>query len=266
MRWITAGISVFCASIAMAAPAPDIKGEGGQAAPKGQANAQQLAGQPRKVILVDHDGREHKFDLNDPAQFEDVKHRILAGHVHEIKQDVPPPVIPKYFDLGVWSIIIFLALLFVLRKFAWKPMLEGLHKREENIRGALEQAERTRREAMDLQAKLDAQLREAGGRIAAMMEEARRDAQGLKEQMVAEAKTEIQHERERLKHELETTKAQALQEIWQQAVSLAALMSTKAVRRSLTADDHKRLLDESLAELKQAGAGFGKRTLTGSGL
>jgi F-type H+-transporting ATPase subunit b len=145
-------------------------------------------------------------------------------------------------------------------------MLEGLHKREENIRNALDQAERTRQEAMQLQAKLDAKWKEVGAEIAAAMDKARRDAQVVMDQKVAEAKAEIQHERERLKREMDTAKDQALQEIWQQAVALASLMSTKAVRRSLTPDDHKRLLDESLAELKQAGAGFGKRHLAGAGL
>src|SRR5437588_5480970 len=50
------------------------------------------------------------------------------------------------FDLGIWTIVIFVALLLVLWKTAWKPMLEGLHKRESSIRGSIEEAQRTREE------------------------------------------------------------------------------------------------------------------------
>jgi F-type H+-transporting ATPase subunit b len=210
--------------------------------------------------------RERTFDFSNSTDRKDFVRDAEEGRIDDLQVEKEQEVIPKRFDLGLWSIIIFLVLFFVLRKFAWKPMIEGLHKREEKIRGALEQAEKTRQEAMQLQAKLDAQLREAGGRIAAMMDEARREAQGVKDQMVAEAKAEIQHERDRLKRETDMTKDQALKEIWQQAVALAALMSTKAVRRALTPEDHKRLLDESLKELHEAGAGFGKRHVTGAGL
>jgi F-type H+-transporting ATPase subunit b len=145
-------------------------------------------------------------------------------------------------------------------------MIEGLRKREENIRGALEQAEKTRQEAMELQSRLDAKMKAAGADIARMMDEARRDAVGVKEQMVAEAREEIQKERDRLYREIGSAKDQALQEIWQQSVQLAAIMSAKAVRRSISVEDHRRLLDESLKELQQAGGGFAKRTVAGAGL
>jgi F-type H+-transporting ATPase subunit b len=203
-----------------------------------------------------------KADEHGPVK--DAAHPKDAEHGAEKKNPFKPPYNP--LDLTLWSFIVFLVILGVLWKFAWKPILAGLQSRENTIRESLEQAERTRREAMELQAKLDAQLKDAGGKIAAMMDEARRDAQGVKDQMVAAAQKEIQDRGDKLKREMEMAKDQAMQEIWQQSVTLASLMSSKAVRRSLSPDDHKRLLDESLAELKQAGAGFGKRSLTGSGL
>lgn len=212
-----------------------------------------------KYIVLDEHHHEKTFDLSKPEDRKELIHAIEAGHVHEMKLDVPPEILPKRWDTGVWSIVIFVVLFLALAKFAWKPMLEGLKKREENIRGALEQAEKTRREAMELQSQLDARMRDAGAEIARMMEEARRDAQGVKDQMLAEAKDEIQRERDRLNREIALAKDQALQEIWQQSVALATSMSTKAVRRSLTEDDHRRLLDEALAELKQAGGQFSKR-------
>lgn len=218
---------------------------------------------PVRVIAHEHvDGKEVevKYDLSKPDEKKKFLEQLEHGHTHEVKMDVPPEIIPKRWDTGVWSIVIFVALAFLLSKFAWKPMLQGLKKREDSIRGALEQAEKTRREAMELQSQLDAKMRDAGGEIARMMEEGRRDAQGLKEQMVAEAKAEIQKERDRLVREVSLAKDQALSEIWQQAVTLASSMSAKVVRRGMSEEDHRRLLDESLAELKQAGGAFSKRS------
>src|SRR5207245_1300946 len=154
--------------------------------------------------------------------------------------DEPPDLFaPKRWDLGVWSLIIFAILLLVLGKFAWKPMLAGLHEREEKIRSALEQAEKSRQESLALHAKLDAQMHAAGQDIAQRMERAHRDALALKEQMQAEAKAEAQRDRERLHREIDTAKDQALKEIYDQTVTLAAMLSTKVIGRTLTADDHR---------------------------
>ena len=216
------------------------------------------------MIATMHDEKgkeiEKQFDLSDAKQAAELQEQIRLGNVVEMKKKEPPDLFGlKRWDLGVWSIVIFLVLFFALTKFAWKPMVEGLNKREENIRGALEQAERTRKDAMELQSQLDAKMKAAGSEIAKMMDEGRRDAQALKEQMVAEAKAEIQHERDRLHREIETAKDQALQDIWQQSVALATALSSKTIRRNLTAEDHQRLLDETIADLKTSGVGIGKR-------
>jgi len=106
---------------------------------------------------------------------------------------------------------------------------------------------------MAQQAKLQAEMQAAGQKIAAQMEQAHRDAEALKEQIQAAGKAEVQREKERAHREIETAKDQALKEIWEQTVSLAALLSAKTIKRELSAQDHRRLLDESLAEMKAAG-------------
>ena len=156
-------------------------------------------------------------------------------------------------DLAVWTVVVFLVLLFVLGRFAWKPMLQGLEERERAIHSAVEDAQRAREEAQRLRDQLQQEMDRAHERIRAEMEEARRHAQENAEQMMARTKAEIQAERERLHREVETARDQALQQILNQTAQLAALVSTKAIRRQLNADDHRRLVDEALAELRQAG-------------
>ena len=175
-----------------------------------------------------------------------------AGHGGEKKNPFKPSYNP--LDLTLWSILVFALMLGILWKFAWTPILAGLQEREQTIHKALEQAEQTRRDALEQQGKMQAEMNAAGQKIAAQLEQAHRDAQQLKEQMHAEAKAEVQRERDRLHREIETAKDQALKEIWEQSVSLASLLSTKVLRRQLTADDHRRLLDETLVDLKAVGS------------
>jgi F-type H+-transporting ATPase subunit b len=167
-----------------------------------------------------------------------------------------PSIITPVVDLTLWTIVVFLVLLFVLKKFAWKPMLDGLQRREQNIRAAMEEAQRARDEAQKIQSQFQAQMNQASERVREMMDSARKDAQQLNDEMVAKAKSEITAERDRLRREIDSARDQALSEIWKQTAQLASQISAKAIRRGLNEDDHRRLVDEALTELTGA---VGKR-------
>jgi F-type H+-transporting ATPase subunit b len=156
------------------------------------------------------------------------------------------------FDLGLWTIIVFVILLFVLRKYAWGPMLQGLRTREESIQQAIEEARLAREETARARAEFDRKLAEANAEIPKLLETARHDAQQLTEEMRSRAAADIQADRQRLRHEIDTARDQALKDIQDHAAQLATLISAKAIRRSLTPEDHRRLVDEALVELKQA--------------
>src|SRR5579862_4611351 len=67
-------------------------------------------------------------------------------------QSKNPDILEPRFDLTIWSIVIFVVLYLVLRKFAWGPILEGLRKREHNIESAIEEAKKVRDEMAQQQA------------------------------------------------------------------------------------------------------------------
>ncbi|MBI3822577.1 MAG: F0F1 ATP synthase subunit B [Planctomycetes bacterium] len=161
----------------------------------------------------------------------------------------PPGPLDLRYDTAIWAIVVFVGLLLILRAKAWGPILEGLKKREETIRSSLEAAEKTRAEMEKIRADFQKELKEAHQQIPALMEEARRDAESMANDMRAKAAADIQGERERLRHEVEIAKDQAIKEIWEQAAQLATLISAKALGRSLTEDDHRRLLDEAMQEM-----------------
>src|SRR5262245_22753742 len=163
-------------------------------------------------------------------------------------------IVAPRFDLGLWTIVVFLGLFFILRKYAWGPMIEGLQKREENIKGALEEAKKARKDAENIQAELKKQFDGAAQKISGMMDDARKDAQQLLADAKAQATKDIQTDRERLRREIDTARDQALQDLWQKSAELATLISMKTVRKNLTVEDHKSLVDEALVELKKAGA------------
>jgi len=160
---------------------------------------------------------------------------------------------PWALDTAVWTVVVFLVLLFILGRFAWKPMLEGLEHRERAIREASQEAQQARDEAVRLRQQLQEEMDRAHERVGNLLADAERNAQKVREQMTGEARKEIQAERERLHRELESARDQALQQIWSQAAHLATLVSAKAIGRQLTLDDHRHLVDEALAELSQAG-------------
>jgi F-type H+-transporting ATPase subunit b len=156
-------------------------------------------------------------------------------------------------DLSVWTIVVFVLLVLILKKWAWQPMLEGLHKREQNIHGALQEAQRAREEAQQMRAQWQGEMARAQEQVRDVLDAARRDAERTTADMVAKARGEIQTERDRLRREIETAKDQALQELWNRSADLATQISAKAIRRHLSPEDHRRLVDEALAELNQAG-------------
>jgi F-type H+-transporting ATPase subunit b len=165
-----------------------------------------------------------------------------------------PGIFALALDLTLWTIVVFLLLLFVLRKYAWGPMLEGLTKREQDIHAAADEAKQARDEAKRLREEFERKSAEAEQRARDIIDEARRNAQKAADETRSKTMAEIQSERERLHREVENARDQALQQIWAQAAQLATLVSAKAIGRQLDHDDHRRLVDEAIADLRQAAA------------
>ncbi len=171
------------------------------------------------------------------------------GHGHEEKGGLDFTGI-KRWDLGIYTLVVFGLLLAILSIFAWPAIREGLEKREATILGAQEEAKKDRAAALEALTKAKAELDAAALQVKAMLDEARRDADALKVSEREAGVKDAAAERERAKREIDAAKDTALKEIYEQAVKLAAMISEKALQRSISTEDHRRLLDESIAELK----------------
>src|SRR5262245_61594021 len=201
------------------------------------------------IIVTTTDHKDVKIDLTKAEDRATLSALFKEGKVEEIKEDKPPAILDLRWDLGLWTIVVFLVLFFVLRKMAWGPMLEGLKKREDHIRLAVEEAKIARAETEKIRADFKVQMDKAYAEIPKIMDEARREAQQLADDMRAKANSDIAAERQRLRREIETARDQALKELQDYTADLATRISSKVLKRSVSADDHRRLVDDAMKEL-----------------
>lgn len=154
------------------------------------------------------------------------------------------------FGLFFWQIIILVTLVLLLRKFAWKPILEALNSREEGIQNALESAENARKEMQNLQADNEKLLQEARLERDSMIKEARQ----IKEKMISEAKEDAQREGEKMiqqaKATIQNEKNAALADIKNQVATLSVQIAEKVVREELsTRAKQERLVEDMLDDV-----------------
>lgn len=158
----------------------------------------------------------------------------------------------KRWDLGLYTLIVFGLLMFVLAKYAWPHIKEGLEKRETNIRSALDEARREREQAQAALTEAKKQLDAAAAEVKARFDETRREAEALKAQQREEGVKEAGAIVERARREIAAEADAQRKELRDETVKLATMMAEKALGRSVSIDDHRRLLDESIAELKNS--------------
>ncbi len=156
-------------------------------------------------------------------------------------------------DLGniFWSLLTFAAVLVVLGKFAWGPILEGLKKRETFIRDSLTQAKKDRDESEARLKEYVEKLESARAEASAIVEEGRRDAEVVKRRIEEDARAEATRVVERAKREIELATETAIKELYTLSATLATDVASRVLSKKLDAGEHERLIQESLQELEQ---------------
>ena len=151
-------------------------------------------------------------------------------------------------DLAIFSFIVFIGLLIVLRKFAWGPIIKSLDAREHNIAEHIAQAQRNHEEARKVLAEYEQRLSAAAAEVRALMEEARRDAEHAKQAILAEAKAGADAERVRALRDIESAADQAMESLAKRSAELAIDLAGKILQTKLSKDDHARLIQEAMAK------------------
>ncbi len=151
--------------------------------------------------------------------------------------------------LMVWTIVTFLIVLFVLRKVAFGRIQGLIDQRRDRIREALDEADNAREEARQLREAVQHEREEARAERESMLEETRRQAQEQFRRAREEADEDLQRRLEENQKALEAENRKLQEQIRRDVVELTLLASEKVTRKSLDADDQKRLIDETIAEL-----------------
>ena len=157
-------------------------------------------------------------------------------------------------DVGnmIWTLVIFLLVVFVLGKFAWGPILNTLQARESFIHEALSTAKRDRDAAEARLKEYEERLAQARSEATAIVDEGRRDAAVVKQRIEDEARVESDKMIERAKREIQIATETATKELYLLSARLATDMAGKVVGRELNPQDHERLIAESLDGLNAA--------------
>ena len=160
--------------------------------------------------------------------------------------DLITPEIGLFF----WQTIVFLVLIFLIAKFAWKPILGAVKSREDSINDALASAENARKEMQNLQADNDKLLKQARAERDAILKEARE----LKEKVISEAASEAQEKADKIVAQAQTTiqneKNAAMADIKNQVAALSIQIAEKVVREELSnKDKQQKLVEEMLADV-----------------
>jgi F-type H+-transporting ATPase subunit b len=152
------------------------------------------------------------------------------------------------FGLLFWTGIVFCCLLFILTKFAWKPILGAVNAREQKITEALELAEKTKSEMHALKSENDALLKEARAQRDSMLKDAKNSADKMIEEAREKAKAEAQKIVNAAKETITNEKLQAMHELKTHVAGLSLEIAEKIIRTELSSDDKQKALAEKMAD------------------
>lgn len=159
-------------------------------------------------------------------------------------------VTPDYGTI-FWMVIIFGLTLFILKKFAWKPILTALKDRENTIAEALSSADKARQEVAEMKADQELILDEARKEKNEILKEARE----VKDKIIAEAKTSAHTEGQKIieaaRVQIEAEKTAAIAEMKKQVVELSVLVAEKIIQKEIKENkDQEELVKSLLKDLK----------------
>ena len=153
--------------------------------------------------------------------------------------------------LTIWTIVTFLVLLLLLRKFAWKPVLQALTNRENTIRESLERAEHAKEMAERILTENNTRLGQAEEEARRILAEGREAGDRMKQEITQKAHDEARAMVDRAKAEIERSKSAAIQELRSEVASMAITVAEKTLDQKLDREQQTKIIDKELANLSK---------------
>ena len=162
------------------------------------------------------------------------------------------PLVQPDPGLFFWTILTFLTLVFLLKKFAWGPLLKALEERQETIRKSLDDAEQAKQELTRLQDESAQIIAEARAEAQSIVTKSRAEAERVREDLKEKAKNEADAILKNAERQIHLETDRAVQQIRQEVVELSLNGASKLIRKNLTQEDNDALIQESLSQIESS--------------
>ena len=166
-------------------------------------------------------------------------------------QQAPNPILPATNEL-IWGSLSFVVLFFLLRRFAFPAIRNGMNARAERIRSSLDEAERAKTEAQSILAEYQAKLADARAESARIIEEARQSADKLRQDLRRQAEAEVAASKLRAQEEIQASVARATAELRASVRELTLELAEKVIQRNLDRETNLALVDQFIDEIAGA--------------
>ncbi len=160
------------------------------------------------------------------------------------------PLVQLDPGLFVWTILTFLLLVFILAKFAWKPLLKMLQDREDMVRSSLEDAEKAKSELERLNEESEAIMAKARSEAQSILADGKAAAEKVKDDIIAKSKEQANKIREDAGNQIQVEKDKAISEIKKEVVNLTLSVAEKLIQKNLSDADNKSLIEKSLKKVQ----------------
>ena len=159
------------------------------------------------------------------------------------------PLVQVEPGLFIWTILVFVVLLTLLKKFAWVPLLSALEERQEGIRKSLSDAEQARKELEQVQQESNRIIAKARADADAIIASSRSDAIKLQDELREKARSEADGILKNAERQIQQQTDRSLVQIREEAVDLSLTIASKLVQRNLSKEDNDALIEKALKQI-----------------
>ncbi len=160
------------------------------------------------------------------------------------------PLVQVNPGLAIWTIVVFLVLLFLLRKFAWGPLMRALEARQEKIKKSLDDAQKAQEELERLNRESADILRKAHAEAEEIVSKSYAEAEKLREEMKQKARADADAIIRDARSQIETETGKALRQIRSEIADMSVMIASKLVQRNFTKEDNSELIEETLKQIE----------------
>lgn len=173
------------------------------------------------------------------------------------------PLLEASPGLMIWTLVIFGITLFILKRYVFGPVGQAIEKRRADIAQSIEEAERSRDEATALLEDYKTRLAEARREADSLREQGRKEGERQGQEIVSQAQAQRERVLADAEQQISAEARSAASGLRDEVAAIALMAAEKVSRRSLTDEDHRRLIEEAIAEADLSAIGANGKPAAG---